>query len=51
MNGHSSKIVFVMNDIENPMVKTMPTAFLKTIATDDKSNYNVVSQYTFGFEG
>jgi hypothetical protein len=50
-NNQSLKMVYLLNDNQNPMMKTVPEAFLKTLSTDDKSNYNVTSQYTFGYEG
>jgi hypothetical protein len=46
-----SKIVYVLNDNINPMAKTVPTPFLKTLSTDEKNNYNVMSQHTFGYHG
>jgi hypothetical protein len=49
-NNQYSKMAYVLNDNENPMAKSVPAAFLKIIATDDESNYNVVSKYNFEYE-
>jgi hypothetical protein len=49
-NNQTSKIVYVLNENTNPMTKSVPAAFLKIIAIDDESNYNVVSKYNFEYE-